>query len=309
VDPQPVGVRLDRRRLAAGRALGGDQRLADLRERPALLLRRPLRLGRAFSARSTATCSRSLPSAASASARVSPSGWLGMDEPEPALHLAAAVAPLRDPRVAFGPARGSASRCRSGRRAGSAATAALFVSGRSRLLRFYRRRCTTRCTTSAGSRVNSEQLRATQKVTFLQRKCWKKRDPLGPPGAYLWSRRSPVRIRSLTLRRRRNRDGGARGGRRWGTSAARRAVCVVRLADDDHRRQALEMACCRKSRGARRISVAVSFGRGRRRRQKSVVVATMRSRRGAAMLGPCFPNTHSPPRRVRPWSPSTHASS
>src|SRR5947209_5152774 len=44
VDPQPVGVRLDRRRLAARRALGGDQRLADLGERPSPRLRRPLRL-------------------------------------------------------------------------------------------------------------------------------------------------------------------------------------------------------------------------------------------------------------------------
>ena len=44
VDPQPIGVRLDRRQVASSRAPGGDQRLADLGGRPSPLLRRALRL-------------------------------------------------------------------------------------------------------------------------------------------------------------------------------------------------------------------------------------------------------------------------
>jgi hypothetical protein len=86
VDPQPVGVRLDRRRLAASP-----------------LLRRPLRLRLALLgtlARDlfTESAERRLGFGAGQAVSV----LLGVDEAESALDLSAAVAPFCDPRVAVG---------------------------------------------------------------------------------------------------------------------------------------------------------------------------------------------------------------
>jgi hypothetical protein len=102
-DPQPVGVGLDRRRLTPRRPLRGDQRLADDGERPALLLRCALRFGLALRRPFDGDLRAQLAESRLGLCACEPVGVrLGVDEAEPALHLAAAVAPLGDPRVALG---------------------------------------------------------------------------------------------------------------------------------------------------------------------------------------------------------------
>ena len=104
VDAQPVRVGLDRRGLAPGGALGGDQRLADTGQRPTLLLDGApglrLSLDRTFGRDLlTQPPERRLGFGAGQSLRVA----LGVHEAEAPLDLPAAVAPLRDPGVALGP--------------------------------------------------------------------------------------------------------------------------------------------------------------------------------------------------------------
>src|ERR1019366_1768562 len=147
-------------------------------------------------ARSIATCSRSLPRAASASARVSPSGWrLEWTNPSPrwtwrppSRHFAIHVSPFGPARRISVPLPYRAPRC-------VRSTAALFVSDPVTtapilpppLYHFGRKSRQLRAT-----HVNSE-------IMILQRKCGQIDHSRQTLGAYLWSRRSGVRVPSLTL--------------------------------------------------------------------------------------------------------------
>ena len=163
--PQPVRVRLDRRGLASGRALGGDQRLADLGERPALFLSstQPVALpvGSALHSDLLAELAEGrLGFGAGQTVRM----LLGMNEAEAALDLAAAVAPLGNPRVAVRPA-------------------VLAASTRSRLLRIlppplYH--------SLYNFSRKSRQLRATHKSRFCSANAGKSRPP-EEPLAPMWS--------------------------------------------------------------------------------------------------------------------------
>lgn len=96
-------IRSQYERLAAGRALGGDQCVADLGERPALLLRGLFRFGRALhDALHGHVLAQLTQCRLGLCAGEAVDVPLGVYEPEPALNLAAAVAPLRDPGVAVG---------------------------------------------------------------------------------------------------------------------------------------------------------------------------------------------------------------
>ncbi len=89
---------------------------------------------------------------------------LGVHEPEPALDLAAAGAPLRDPGVAVGAgAADERTAAVPGASRWVRATAARFASEVPIVAHILPRRCTTRCTTLAETRLNSRQLPTTQK--------------------------------------------------------------------------------------------------------------------------------------------------